>query len=325
MSTWNAKNIIWNCLSILWNKQFLIFLFFFLLSSAFWLFEVLNETTEHEFEVPIEVRGIPSGVIITSEIPSTARVVLRDKGVNLLGYEYGGHRLSLVVDWANVANPSGHVRILPGDLRTRLASQLSPGTQVVSLRPDTFDFYYNYGLRKRVPVRLKGNIQAEPGYEITMTELLPDSVTVYASNQMLERITVAYVKPHYLNNITDSTTLQLDIEPIRGVKFVPGRVSLRISVDRLVEKRVKVPIHSIGFPAGKELLPIPQEIEVAFYVPMSLYRSITADDFSVAVRYSDLPADGSTRCPVIVDRAPEGVTRVRLIPGEVEYVIEELH
>lgn len=324
MSTWNAKKIIWNCLSILWNKQFLVFLFFLLLSAAFWLFEVLNETTEHEFEVPLEVRGIPSGVIITSDLPSTARVVLRDKGVNLLGYEYGGHTPSVIINWTSVANPSGHVHVLPGELRARLASQLSPSTQIVSLRPDTLDFYYNYGLRKRVPVRLKGNIQTEQGYELTSTELLPDSVTVYASNQMLESIHAAYVKPHYLKNITDSTTLQLDIEPIRGVKFVPAHVNLRIYVDRLVEKRVRVPIQPLGFPEGKELLPIPQEVEVAFYVPMSLYRSITADDFSVAVRYSDLPADGSTRCPVFASRTPEGVTRVRVIPGEVEYVIEEI-
>ena len=324
MPTRNFKKLIWSCLSSLWSKQFLIFFFFLTLSAAFWFFEVLNETGEREFEVPVEVRGVPSGVILTDEVPKSVRVVLRDKVAMLLNYRYAQSPGPLVIDFGRVANNSGHVRLMGNDLGKQLAGTLSPGTQIVSIRPDTIDFFYNYGLYKRVPVKLRGAIQTETGYELTGTRLLPDSVTVYASNTMLESITAAYVRPNYLRNITDSTTLELAIEPVKGAKFVPAKVNLRIFVDRMVEKRVKVPIRTVGFPADRELLPIPQEVEVAFYVPMGRYRSIDADDFSVAVHYRDLPTDGSTRCPLRVDRSPEGSSRIRIFPGEVEYVIEEI-
>ena len=62
---------------------------------------------------------------------------------------------------------------------------------------------------------------------------------------------------------------------------------------------------------------------MAFYVPMSMYRSIDASAFTVSVHYKDLPTDGSTSCPVRVDKAPDGVTRVRTIPAAIEYVIED--
>ena len=322
MTSRNFKSI-WNCLSLIWNKQFLVFLFFLCLSASFWLFEVLNETTEQEIEVPIEIRGIPEDVVITSDLPEFTRATLRDKGVTLMGYHFGGIVRPIVLDWKSISNSKGHVRILPNELRRQLSAQLSQGTQIVSMRPDTLEFYYNYGLRKRVPVALKGNLQAAQGYEITHTRFLPDSVTVYASNEILDNIKAAYVKPEYLKNIADSTTLQLDIQRVRGVKFEPSRVKLQIFSDRLVEKRVKLSVQSQGFPAGKQLLPIPQEVEVAFYVPMSMYRSIDASAFTVSVHYKDLPTDGSTSCPVRVDKAPDGVIRVRTIPAAIEYVIED--
>ena len=322
MTSRNLKNI-WNCLSLLWNKQFLVFLFFLCLSASFWLFEVLNETTEQEIEVPIEIRGIPEDVVITGDLPEFTRATLRDKGVTLMGYNFGGILRPIVLEWKSITNAKGHVRILPNELRRQLSAQLSQGTQIVSMRPDTLEFYYNYGLRKRVPVSLKGNLQAAQGYEITHTRFLPDSVTVYASNEILDSIKAAYVKPEYLKNITDSTTLQLSIERMRGVKFEPSSVKLQIFSDRLVEKRVKLTVHAQGFPAGKQLLPIPQEVEVAFYVPMSMYRSIDASAFAVSVHYKDLPADGSTSCPVRIDKVPDGVSRVRTIPAAIEYVIED--
>ena len=56
---------------------------------------------------------------------------------------------------------------------------------------------------------------------------------------------------------------------------------------------------------------------------MRVCGSIDAAAFTGAVRDKDVPADGSTSCPVRVDKAPDGVTRVRTIPAAIEYVIED--
>ena len=58
-----------NCFSKIWNKQFLIFFFFLLLSAMFWTFQTLNEVYEEDFVVPIETKGIPGNVVITSDLP----------------------------------------------------------------------------------------------------------------------------------------------------------------------------------------------------------------------------------------------------------------
>lgn len=327
MTAWNAKKMIWSCLSAIWNRQFLVFLFFLLLSATFWTLEVLNETTEQEFEVSIQVKNVPTGVsIIDGEIPDKARIKLRDKGVMLLNYKYGKGLPPIVIDLQKFTpiQGSAHVLIKGNELSAQLANSLDPNTQVVAVNPDSIAFYYGYGLSKRVPVILSGKLQTDNGYEITGTQLSPDSVTVKASNEILDRITAAYVKPNYLKNITEATTLTLNVTPVRGASFSPKTVSLQVFVDKLVEKKIKVPIHTIGFPPHKELLPIPQEVEVAFYATRTQVKSISAKDFEVVVNHNDLPVDGSTRCPLRLMKSPEGVSRVRIIPGEVEYVIEEI-
>ncbi len=71
-------NIIRGFLSKLINKEFLVFLFFLLLSGLFWLTNVLDDYYEREFTVDVRLAGIPKNVVITSDIDSVVRVVVRD-------------------------------------------------------------------------------------------------------------------------------------------------------------------------------------------------------------------------------------------------------
>lgn len=314
-----------NCLSNnIWNKQFLIFLFFLLLSGAFWLFQALNETYKQEFSIPVKITNVPEGVIITTEPVSKIETTLHDRGVTLINYKYGSEFKPIVIDYNVYANATGHVRLLTKEVLKQLNHQLASSTQILSTKPDTIEFYYNHGLHKRVPVVLEGEVKVESGYTLTRTELSHDSVTVYAASSLLDDITAAHTKIDYLKNVSDTTKMNLRINPIRGAKFIPNNVDYNIFVDRLVEKKVQVPIRPEGFPKDQILLPIPQEVEVTFQVGMNNYRNITADNFVVVANYNDLMKNGSSRCPLRIRIAPDKVSRVRLNPNKVEYVIEKV-
>ena len=70
------------------NKEFLIFLFFLLLSSTFWLLITLNETYEQEIVIPVHLVDVPKNVVLTSDTTMNVRVTVRDKGYTLLTYKY---------------------------------------------------------------------------------------------------------------------------------------------------------------------------------------------------------------------------------------------
>ena len=91
------------------NKEFLIFLFFFFVSAAFWLLQSLNETFDVELKVPLKLENVPSDVVITSDLPSDLNVMVRDKGTVLVRYIYGTEQVPVRVDYKDYdkGNASG--------------------------------------------------------------------------------------------------------------------------------------------------------------------------------------------------------------------------
>lgn len=312
------------CLSKIWNKQFLIFLFFLALSSVFWIFQTLNETYEEDFQVPLELRNVPSNVVITTDLPENLHILLRDKGSQLLAYRYTRQFKPVVVDYNTYSNPSGHVSILGNELQRQIAAQLLPGTQMLGLKPDTLDFYYNFGQFKRVPIRPLGEVRAGRLYSLAKTVYSEDSVTVYASREQLDTITAAYLQPFNLRNLTDTTHVKSNFVKVKGAKFVPAQIGVTFCIDRLVEKTIQVPVQQVNFPASKQLRTFPATVKVTFQVGMGLYRKITSENFVLVVNYEDLLKNKSTRCHLSLKTIPEGVNHVRISPQDVEYVIEEI-
>lgn len=312
------------CLSKIWNKQFLIFLFFLALSSVFWIFQTLNETYEEDFQVPLELRNVPSNVVITTDLPENLHILLRDKGSQLLAYRYTRQFKPVVVDYNTYSNPSGHVSILGNELQRQIAAQLLPGTQMLGLKPDTLDFYYNFGQFKRVPIRPLGEVRAGRLYSLAKTVYSEDSVTVYASREQLDTITAAYLQPFNLRNLTDTTHVKSNFVKVKGAKFVPAQIGVTFCIDRLVEKTIQVPVQQVNFPASKQLRTFPATVKVTFQVGMGLYRKITSENFVLVVNYEDLLKNKSTYCHLSPKTIPEGVSHVRISPQDVEYVIEEI-
>lgn len=312
------------CLSKIWNKQFLIFLFFLALSSVFWIFQTLNETYEEDFQVPLELRNVPSNVVITTDLPENLHILLRDKGSQLLAYRYTRQFKPVVVDYNTYSNPSGHVSILGNELQRQIAAQLLPGTQMLGLKPDTLDFYYNFGQFKRVPIRPLGEVRAGRLYSLAKTVYSEDSVMVYASREQLDTITAAYLQPFNLRNLTDTTHVKSNFVKVKGAKFVPAQIGVTFCIDRLVEKTIQVPVQQVNFPASKQLRTFPATVKVTFQVGMGLYRKITSENFVLVVNYEDLLKNKSTYCHLSLKTIPEGVSHVRISPQDVEYVIEEI-
>lgn len=322
MHDWSS--IIRYCFSKIWNKQFLIFLFFLALSAAFWIFQTLDETYEEEFRVPIELRNVPGNVVITTDLPATLQISLRDKGIALLAYRYTRKLKAVTIDFETYSNATGHISIQGSELQKQITSQLLPSTQLLAIKPDVLSLYYNYGESKRVPVVLLGQVHAARLYALSSTLLSADSVTVYASKEQLDTITAAYLNPVDLRNLSDTTRVKCSFAKTSGVKFVPSSIDITFCVDRLVEKNVQVPVQQVNFPATKQLRTFPASVNVSFQVGMGLYRNITSENFVLVVNYEDLLKNSSNKCHLSLKTIPAGVSHVRISPQDVEYVIEEV-
>lgn len=305
------------------NKEVLIFLFFLALAGIFWLNLTLNDTYEKEFAIPVSIIGVPKNAVLTSDETDTVKMVIRDKGLTLLTYLYGDPIKKLNVSFRTYSKNNGTGFVSSQDLQKMVYQQLASGSKIISVKPERLEFFYNYGAKKQVPVRWSGRVIPEELYFISRVEYSPDSVTIYASEEKLDSITVVYTEQLNYANFRDTLVANCELNKIKGVKMVPDHVKVSFFTDVLTEEKIEgIPVIGINMPQGLVLRTFPAKVAVSFVTGVSTFRGLKKEDFTVIVDYNEIKRNPSERCHLYLKEVPEGISRAKLETNTVDYLIE---
>lgn len=306
------------------SREFFLFLFFFFVAGGFWLLQTLNGEFEDDLQVPLRLKGVPNDVVITSELPQSLQLRIKDRGTVLLNYKVGKDFLPLSIDFDKVKGSDHHVRLPFSQLEKQLLSQLNASTRLLSVKPDTLDFYYTRAKSKRVPVRMRGKITPAQTYFLADTLFCPDSVEVFAPAAMLDTIDAAYTAYTEWSNVADTVKRTFDLHTQQGVKFIPQQVEVQLFTDVYTEAAIEVPLEGVDFPRDKALRAFPSKVKVHFQVGKNRYKSLRASEFQLKVSYDELMQLGSLKYTVRLDQMPQGVLNVRFVPEQVDFLIEQV-
>ena len=306
------------------NKEFVVFLFFLALSGVFWLITTLNQVYEYEFDVPVSVVGIPKNAVLTSDETDTVRMTIRDKGITLLTYMYGDVLDKVNVNFKTYSKPNGTGVISASELQKLVYQQLASGSRIVSVKPEKLEFYYNYGAKKKVPVRWSGRVIPEEMFFISRVAYSPDSITIYASREKLDSINVVYTEQLNYANFRDTLRANCELAKIKGVKMIPDNVKVTFFTDVLTEEQIEgVPIKAINMPVGKHLRTFPAKVNINFVTGVSVYRNLQPTDFTVVADYNEIINHPTEKCHIYLKNVPRGISRARLEISMVDYLIED--
>ena len=305
------------------SKEILIFIFFLILSSIFWLILTLNETYEREIKVTIKIKGIPKNIVLTSNETDTLRVVVRDKGWLLMRYLYEKNR-NINIVFKNYDHGNGYGVVPASDVKRMINQQLEMSTSISSVKPDRWEFFYNNGERKRVPVRWTGRVIPEQLYFISHVQYWPDSVDIYSSREKLDSINVVYTEMLNYVGFRDTLIVTCKTSHPKDVKVVPDQVRIGFYTDVLTEESIDdIPIKAINMPAGKVLRTFPPKVKVRFVTGVSQFRTLRPEDFTVIADYEEISQKPSDKCNIYLKVIPHGISRAVLDTKEVDYLIEE--
>lgn len=308
------------------NREMLVFLSFLLMSGVFWLILTLNDTYEQELRIPVHYVDVPQGVVLTSQENDTLRVTVSDNGLALLSYIYGQVLRDISVPFGNYDRQNGSGTVGAADLKRIVGGKLMATTHLLSIKPERLDFTYNNGESRRVPVHWSGRVVPGKLYFISDVKYTPDSVTIYASPQMLDSVSTVYTEPMNYTGFQDSLHVEAELKSIPGVKIVPSHVGVTFTTDVLTEASISdIPIQGINLPGGKRLRFFPARVTVKFVSGVSVYRKLTANDFAVVADYNELRDARSEKCLIYLNRIPKGISRATLSLTHVDYLIEETH
>jgi len=305
------------------SREFLIFLFFVFVSFTFWLLQVLNDDYETELSVQLRLKNVPENVVLTSELPKELKIGVKDRGTVLVNYLLGQTLYPVTIDFEEYMDKGNQVQILSGTLSKRIASQMNQSTKLLSVKPDTLDLFYTRGEGKKVPVRLRGEVKAEPQYYISDILFSPDSVMVYAPKSILDTINSAYTELLYVEEVSDTVRHRAALMPVKGARFTPSYSDIMFLVDMYSEKTVEVPVKGIHFPEDKILRTFPSKVQVTFQIGLRQFKDVNAEDFEVVVDYDVLREEKSEKCKPVLLEAPSNVNYIRVNPQEIDYIIEQ--
>ena len=305
------------------NKEIILFLFFLALSGVFWLFITLNETYEKEFSIPVSFVNVPKNAVLTSDETDTVKMTIRDKGIALFLYQFSDRLKKIPLNFNTYSHTNGSGFISAQELQKLVYQRLYSSSKIVSAKPERLEFFYNYGAKKKVPVRWSGRVIPEEMYFISRVEYSPDSVTIFASESKLDSINLVYTEQLNYANFRDTLIIDCHINKIKGVKVVPDHVKVSFFTDVLTEEQIDgIPIKGINMPEGKVLRTFPSRVSVTFVTGVSVYRNLHPDDFTVVVDYNDLKKNPSEKCQLYLKEVPPGISRARLAVSQVDYLIE---
>ncbi len=306
------------------NKQFLVFMFFLLLSGIFWLTMTLNETYEHDISVSVRVVGIPKNVVLTSAKTDTVQITVRDKGWMIMTYLYAEQNRPVNIAFKTYDKNHGHGVVPASDLKRILEQSLEASTKIIAVKPEKYEFYYNNGQRKRVPVLWTGRVIPDQLYFISKVTYSPDSIDIYSSKEKLDSIIAVYTEPLNIVNFRDSVSIVCKISHPTDVKVVPEQVQVRFQTDVLTEETMSnIPIQCINLPDGMVLRTFPAKAKVHFVAGASQIRSLQPEDFIVVADYQEIAQNPQEKCTLYLRHVPPGVSRAVLSVQQVDYLIEK--
>jgi len=305
------------------SRDLAVFLVFFVIVFFYWYLVNMGEEHETKFTFDIVLRHVPDDVIVTDIPAEKMTLTLRDKGEKILGYRTRRTFRQLTVDCRDYRPVNGHVVITGTALNELLEGNLSSSAQILSLSPDTIQYYLASSTGKRLPVHLMGSVSTDNSHVIGSQTLTPDSITVFAPQALLDTLSCIFTEPVSLEGLDDSVTVDLAfVMPQRGIRFEPESTQLDVKVTPYVQKSFELPIGAWLMPYKSVLKTFPSKATVTFQVSMEHFYDVTEDQFELAVNYLNLQPDDGGKARLELVRQPEGIRSVSITPVEVDYLIE---
>ena len=304
----------------------MVFAFFLVISAGFWVLQKLDDTFEADLRVPLELVGVPNGTIITAPLPEEVRITIQDRGTNLFNYKRHSKGIQPIrLDFSVYDNGSvaGKASVAATDVQRAFQQQMSSSTQVLRMTPSKFEFHYNRGISRRVPVKFIGRVATVQQNYLQQITFNPDSVTVYAPKPLLDTLRYAYTISQDFTELAKTSTFNLAFPKISGVKVVPETIQMTAHVDYYTEQTVQVSVVGLNFPAGITLKTFPAVVTVKYRVGASNARFVRPENFVLAATYEELLAVGNQKLRLQLRSLPEGVSNVRIYPQEVDFLLEQ--
>lgn len=286
-----------------------------------WFLVVSNGVYDYEIEIPVDIPVVQSHYIITSELPTRARIKVRGQGMALFAFSlFREGRLELNLEWGpgqKVLYPRIQDVVLSGGAHSISVLQL--------LEPQEIPVVIEELAVRTLQVTSRIEVRPTDGYTVAGDiALTPSEVVVRGPASLVNKIgAVATVERTFEKIKTDLTgEILLDSPDPQRVVLQPGRVSYEIKVEKLMEKRIdRIPVSVRNLPAGYRAIVLPASLSLTAEGGVSLVAAMSAREVIAYVDYARQPEKNGQSAPAYIVPVP-GVRYRDIEPKRFKVILE---
>lgn len=182
-----------------WHLKLLSLVF----SSLLWLFVTGEQTAEVGHTVPLELKNLPSGLIVANEVPSL--VDLRINGPRTLLSNLRPSALSMSVDMRDLEPGLTTFKRLDENLN------IPSALKVVRLSPSYVEVKLERIRRKVVPVNVVVSGVPEPGSHVVAMSVVPDSVVIEGAESEVKNVSFVETEAVDISSVNEGFTITVPV------------------------------------------------------------------------------------------------------------------
>jgi hypothetical protein len=251
----------------------------------------------------------------------TAKV--KDKGSVLLNYTFGRSFAPIEVNMKNTKEKNGSVQVSKRQIENDIQKQLIATTALQSFDPQQIDMDFSQRVHKEIQVVFNGDIHMEAGFQLSGDiQINPQKINAYATAAILDTLTSVKTAFTEVKKANKNITRTVQLIKVDGVNFDPENVSITIPIEEYTEKTLEIPVSCSHIPPHYTVRMFPAVVKVTCSVPLSRFKGLSEDMFSIHIPFEDLEQNVSGTLPVKLTKKPDWVHTAILLPDKVEFILE---
>lgn len=284
------------------------------LASILWVYVDSLKQTDRFISVPVEIKNIPAGYMVSNNLPSAVKIIMRGKEsrLALLDENY----IRAYVDLENSAG---------GDKRHTVRvdkNQIPQGVSIKEISPRFIDITVEKVEKKYVRVIPVITHEPPDGYIFEDVQIEPESVLIKGPESLMKNIDSVYTKDININNLTETTMKEVELD-IRDGKILPENdsvvnVKIIIREQYVVKKVIKNEIIPLNLTENLTTEILGGPATVLLRLPKRIEKEFSADQFILYVDLEGINEPGVHTLPIVFETNRRDVYLIKIEPEAVD-------
>ena len=276
------------------------------LAFLLWLFVKSEDEYSINYDIPIEIRNLPSSFILNEEVPKTAKIQIKGQGRSLfktLLLKRFFPEFKLVLDLERISEEYSFVLndyfdkypqkvVIPPSFDISFVEVVNPSSIYISL--DEF---------KEKEVYVKTNMYVKPKLGYTLVgnpEINPEFITITGSRSTVERIEYVTINPDSILDVDENINISFPLGPPLGqvLEYSHKKITYSQTIQKIGERIIsEIPVKVLNQDNNMRIFASPQTVSltvvggnefISGLEPSEIEASIDFNNWSESVQFYEI-------------------------------------